>query len=1370
MTRTLFVTALLATAWAHVVSAPVVAVQAAGTQLQIILTLGRKAYQTNERIDLAVVRGAPAALKATELTLNLTGPDGSQMTFTFPLPATPIRGNEARQTEHLHLNARLLRPGNYTIEVAADGATAKADFELYSHIRKSSFRLVDWASRAKGAEQAALGDASLGFNMVYASYGGLSADDLIRGGLDYMWCCTMSGGHQMDLRLECDWSDPYVLDGGTARVVRRAFQDRTNPNCVGVHFYDEPGLTWHKHPQTGEFGPHNVPAQDRAYQRAFGRDMVQYHLLKPDNVGDVARWLEWGRWKQSLMEAAWRYAAFGVAQVRPDFLSVTQSVYGWSAFTDGYYFNIARGLPVINGHGGYDDMTGGYMHPSFAFEFGRMRDLAVRAGSPRPYWYLPTWYGGMPANRFRLEQYLSFMNNLQGMMKPPDMQVHQPIRLAPQTTAGVIESNQLMARLGTIFTTMPVTRPPVAVLYSLSHNLKHQTRDMKDNYEGGGHGRKKTLLVYLAGKLAHEPVFPIVEEDILDGTLAAHHKAVVLPGIDYLDPKVITALEAFAASGGTVIVSDESKVEIKGAIKLGVPLDVTLFDRLGQLWTEQKIAEFQRLSSAGSLFKAAEPVAKALKVHLDKLGIRPAIKCNNSGIVISRQAHGDIEYLFAVNASYDEGIGQQNSIQAAEAALSLPADGRPIYDAVHGGKASAFKPEDPKVVAPAQDGAWHAAGIRFGPGQMRVFARTARPIGSIHALKPTVYRDYTVTRDPLGVEISAALSDTTGRPLCGSAPLHIKVIDPLGVTRYDLYRATERGTFQMKLPLAANDPAGEWKVEVKELLSNTADVATFAYTPPVQCGAVAGATARAISFGNDRENIFRFFRSHKDVTIVSPTDTHPAAIERLQEGLKPWGVRCKLVNAADVKPRELTEEEAKTWCGLEYAASGQIKPGKGNNPLHVGFDLRGPAILLGTPEDNPLIGFLKTAKFLPYTPDPQNFPGRGRGMIAWQRDGISYGHESITLIAHDADGMAEAVGSLYESATGLKPLTPLVLPSSNSITAANKAPTKVPELETRWTARFPDRAVALKPLPNEGLVVLSQDGTLAVQNPKGTVWQKTIPGGEVWALDATPEGGLIVIGASQHLVGFDGKGNELFDIATTEDKPAAVVTFVAVSPDGKQVAAGGDNGKLTLFDAKGKRLWTVGGVDPKDKNAKSNPYLSAAFTGETLVALTGTEAQVLSLADGKMMTRVGGANGWITPTRLGDNLLVSDSRSVQIITATGKATKLADLPDAGIAALAISGRQVVIGGETDGSLRGLGPAPGPPAWEHQTSRRIVKQLAARDGLIAAAYWGGLVHVLDKDGKLKAGRRFPQDVAAIAWTGERLVVALADGQVVAVEMK
>src|SRR5262249_46208292 len=120
---------------------PATAVPAA--EVKVVLPLGRTAYQTNEWIDVSVVRRAPEKLAESDLKLTLTGADGGAVTVTLAVPAVPVRGKEARATEHLHVNGWLLRPGKYALAVASDGATAQAEIEVYSHLRQSSFRLIN---------------------------------------------------------------------------------------------------------------------------------------------------------------------------------------------------------------------------------------------------------------------------------------------------------------------------------------------------------------------------------------------------------------------------------------------------------------------------------------------------------------------------------------------------------------------------------------------------------------------------------------------------------------------------------------------------------------------------------------------------------------------------------------------------------------------------------------------------------------------------------------------------------------------------------------------------------------------------------------------------------------------------------------------------------------------------------------------------------------------------------------------------------------------------------------------------------------------------------------------------------------------------
>jgi hypothetical protein len=270
---------------------------------------------------------------------------------------------------------------------------------------------------------------------------------------------------------------------------------------------------------------------------------------------------------------------------------------------------------------------------------------------------------------------------------------------------------------------------------------------------------------------------------------------------------------------------------------------------------------------------------------------------------------------------------------------------------------------------------------------------------------------------------------------------------------------------------------------VRELLNNQEGTATFRYAPPPQAPAAAGATHRAVSFGSDLGNVFRFARLHREVTIVKGTSPyHAAAAERLGEVLRPWDVRCRVVDVAEAsKPRPLAGDEVKTWVGLVPA---RATSGAGNPPAVAGFAVRGPVLLLGNPDDNTIIRFLQENHFLPYRVTPGSFPGPGRGLIAWQRDGVGHGQESVTLIAHDAEGLAEAVGSFYEAVAGLEPLTRWELPKADSLTPARSAPGLTPAAAVAWAVRLPDRVVGMKVAAN-GLTVLTHDGSIATVSGEG---------------------------------------------------------------------------------------------------------------------------------------------------------------------------------------------------------------------------------------------------------------------------------------------
>ena len=771
--------------------------------------------------------------------------------------------------------------------------------------------------------------------------------------------CTMSGAHQMDLRSDADWSDPYVLAGGTARVAKRALEDETKANCIGVHFYDEPGLTWENDPVTGKSTPHTVSSQHASYISATGKDAVSYHNLTQNDPAIVADWTHWAKWKLGFMDAAWQDAKFGVNYVMPDYLTATQSQYGFTAFTDGYYFNVVRSLPVTSGHGGYDDYWMMYFNPNMYLEFARARDFA------KPNWYLPTWYGNTPNDRMRMEDNLVFATGIQGVITPPGLDPTRANNL-PAAPA-IVEGNKLYQRLGTIFAGNESTKSPVGMLDSLSETIHYQIKDpIGANYSNSSPQGVNMQYTFLAGKMIQQPFTPILDEDILDGTAAANEKAIIVTSCEYLDPKVIAGLEAYIRGGGIVYTIAGTTVHIQGAIDL--PDSTPVMPDADKIKAAMTAAKYGDLPPLETILKdeiATKPLADKLKAALRTAGIAPVFATDESGLSAYRHQRGEIEYLFAVNTAPDPTTVPDNRVKALTAWIKVPDDGRPVYDAVSGGLMTDFTKTANTV----------GSTFRFGPGQMRVFARTARPIGGIKVGAPSLYRDYTVAQAPVHIDFTATLVDTTGGVISGGAPLEIKVIDPLGSTRYTLYRATEEGTAAISVPLALNDPAGTWKVVVKELLGNNVGSASFNYEAVANAGAIAGETARAVYFGKDRDHIYRFFRLHKDVTIAKGTSPYDqVAADRLVAALKPWDVRCTIVNAADINhSRSLTADEAPTWIGRDPA---RATVGAGNGPSVAGFDVKGAVVLIGNPDDNPLIKSMADQKVLPYAPAKASFLGR----------------------------------------------------------------------------------------------------------------------------------------------------------------------------------------------------------------------------------------------------------------------------------------------------------------------------------------------------------------------------------------------------------
>src|SRR5262249_780561 len=162
-------------------------------------------------------------------------------------------------------------------------------------------------------------------------------------------------------------------------------------------------------------------------------------------------------------------------------------------------------------------------------------------------------------------------------------------------------------------------------------------------------------------------------------------------------------------------------VKVKGAVKLdaapGFP-DAAKIEELKK--TNPK--EAAKLQQMRQMLQGGAALAKALRPALDKGNIKPPMTSSEPGIVVTRHSAGDVEYLFAVNATHDPQGDAMLGMKSAISTLSIPADGRPVYDVIHGGHLTAFAFNKENRLE---------AKVGFGPGQMKIFARTERLIGGI---------------------------------------------------------------------------------------------------------------------------------------------------------------------------------------------------------------------------------------------------------------------------------------------------------------------------------------------------------------------------------------------------------------------------------------------------------------------------------------------------------------------------------------------------------------------------------------------------------------------------------------------------------------
>jgi WD40 repeat protein len=212
---------------------------------------------------------------------------------------------------------------------------------------------------------------------------------------------------------------------------------------------------------------------------------------------------------------------------------------------------------------------------------------------------------------------------------------------------------------------------------------------------------------------------------------------------------------------------------------------------------------------------------------------------------------------------------------------------------------------------------------------------------------------------------------------------------------------------------------------------------------------------------------------------------------------------------------------------------------------------------------------------------------------------------------------------------------------------------------------------------------------------------------------------------------------------------------------------------LTLFDRRGKKLWTIGGLDKKtNKPLLPDKYRFGAFSadGKNVVVLTDKKVQVIDAKNGVLGKSIDLPS--LTSAPLGENLLISDGESKLKLFSPAQEKVLSELDfaKAGPVTFALAGRGIVVGTEVDGTVRLVKAINGKLAeqtvWQNKVYTKIVKQVAVHGDRIAVTYWGGTLRIFDAGGKLRSEQVFSQDISALVWSKDQWIAGLADGRLVA----
>ncbi len=783
-------------------------------------------------------------------------------------------------------------------------------------------------------------------------------DRAVRVGAGIVAQHVVAGQHQPG-GSSTDWSDPGVLKAARYQVqhVAQRWGRALGGAFQGVHYVDEPGLTWGIGKADGTMqrmfqgqsgwytGPLAVPLQHQLYREKTGQTAPDFR----DPLANYAGFRDFMRFRVSILGDLFAQLTADVHRMNPRLWGFSQ-VYAWRTTAEGIYPpQTAKGVDILASHG-YAMWTWlGHAYPAHEVD-------AMRSGAwDKPLWFLGPWLGHQAGNGgVRAVMYGMLARKVEGIVWPLDW-----MQFWPEAT----EISQRILPVSAALAQAEKPRDAVGLFQSLDQHIRTVAENWRDPfpdrpYEG------KLMTAWWAAMAAGFPASRVVEEDFASGAAKAH-KVILAPGLTDIRPAVREALLDYIRQGGVVLLDADSTLDLPGAQKLSFGFR-NGFDPQTVKPTGGPAGANQRLAYD----TLVAPVVEELRATLLK-SAAPLVDSDNRHLITGASTAGAGRYVWVVNNETIRGEPQFIPV-ATKAALTLPVQsGEVVYD----------------VFARQQitNATQH---VEFPPGDAKLYAVLPRRIAKI-VIEPL---QWTAPR----LTVRATVLDDAGEVIDGIVPFEIELLGPV---TWRGWRATRQGRFEEALPLGMAAPPGSYTIRIRETLTGAVVAEAKLNIPATKSSAPVGRGDPVEVLDGDR--LKQMLKPGADVLILIGADpAHRPVAEQLVSALAKHKVKATIEEAARYEGKDKLDNPK---------IQGQIYPFFGNI-YNFAVAIHRDVMVLGDHRNNVLMKHLVGRYDL--APWPLESAGAGRALVWWAAAAYGLEHQILAIYASDPEGLRRGAASV----------------------------------------------------------------------------------------------------------------------------------------------------------------------------------------------------------------------------------------------------------------------------------------------------------------------------------------------------------------------